>query len=86
MRVELANSPALDRLPLAGWPASMVVGLVGLLSVALPLAIFLAVAGLQPLTPLVVSLLKGSWAGLVAAIAVYVAYYLIAVRSQPSRV
>ncbi|MEM1110971.1 MAG: hypothetical protein AAGI11_03595 [Pseudomonadota bacterium] len=82
---ELDESALLDKLPDNGWTACLWVGLAGMVTVALPLAVFLSFSGLQPLSPLSVSLLKGSWAGVIAAISVYAAYYLITTRGLTSR-
>lgn len=64
-----------QRLPSNPWSASAVIGLIGLISVALPLGLFVAISGTPALSPEAVSLAKGIWAAIAAAIVVPVAIY-----------
>ena len=59
------------------------IGLIGLVTAALPLGVFLALAGPAPLSPLAVSLSKGIWAAIAAGIIVPVAIYH-GVRTAPA--
>jgi hypothetical protein len=71
------------------WRAIGTLGLLGLVFAALPLGIYLLVAGMQPLTPLSFALVKGVWAAMATAIVIPVAIYhgvAIANKSQASRV
>lgn len=71
----LQANPSLIRLPANAWLATLTIGLLGLVSVAVPLAAYLAIVGSQPLTPAAVSLTKGIWAALAAAVIVPMAIY-----------
>lgn len=72
---EVPNRRPGNRLPDNAWLAALVIGLLGLASAALPLGLFLALAGPQPLSPMAVSMSKGIWAAIVAGIIVPVAMY-----------
>lgn len=75
---ELQELPATtpgNWLPDNAWWASAVIGLIGLVCAAVPLGIYLALAGMGPLSPLAVSLSKGIWAAIAAGIIVPVSIY-----------
>ena len=72
---EVKLSRVHDWLPVKPWPASVAIGLAGLVSAALPLCAYLLVVGQSPLSPAAVSLTKGVWAALVAALIVPVSIY-----------
>lgn len=72
---EIPSGARESRLPVNPWTASLVIGGLGLICAALPLAVFLGVAGLVPLSPLAVSLSKGIWAAIAAAFVVRAAIY-----------
>ena len=72
---EISAIPAGRGLPENAWQAAAVIGLIGLVSVLVPLGIFLGLVGPVPLSPLAVSLSKGIWAAIAAAIITPVAIY-----------
>lgn len=74
----------LSWLPQSPWLAACTIALLGLAFAALPLGIYLLVAGSQSLTPVIFALVKGIWAAIAIGLVVPMAiYHGVAIANKP---